>query len=80
MQFVKFMTSGTGRIARIVLGIVVIALGQLVVQGTPGTIMSVVGLIPIAGGLFDFCLVGAAMGYGFQGAQARAKLAEKAPR
>ena len=77
MQFVKFMTSSAGRVARIVLGAVIIALGQLVVQGTPGTIMTVVGLIPIAGGIFDFCVIGAILGSPFKGAEARAKLASK---
>ncbi|MBI5563648.1 MAG: DUF2892 domain-containing protein [Chloroflexi bacterium] len=77
MQFVKFMTSGMGRGARIVLGLVILSLGLLVVQGTPGTIMAVVALIPIAGGMFDYCLVGAALGYPFWGAEARKKLAGK---
>ena len=77
MQLVKFMTSSAGRVARIILGVVIIALGQLVVQGTPGTIMTVVGLIPIAGGIFDFCVIGAILGYPFKGAEARAKLASK---
>lgn len=77
MQFVKFMTSNTGRIARILLGLVVIALGQLVVQGTGGTIMTIVGLVPLAGGLFDFCLFGKLLGYPLKGAAARAQLAKK---
>lgn len=77
MQFVKFMTSSAGRVARIILGIAVIALGQLVVQGTIGTVMSVVGLIPIAGGLLDFCLIGKALGYPFKGSETRAQLAGK---
>ncbi|MBP7686967.1 MAG: DUF2892 domain-containing protein [Thermoflexales bacterium] len=75
MKFVKFMTSGMGRGARIVLGIVILSVGLLVVQGTPGLIMAVVALIPIAGGVFDYCLVGAALGYPFWGAEARKKLA-----
>ena len=75
MKFVKFMTSGMGRGARIVLGIVILSVGVLVVQGTPGLIMAVVALVPIAGGVFDYCLVGAALGYPFWGAEARKKLA-----
>jgi hypothetical protein len=77
MQFVKFMTSGTGRRARIMAGLVLIALGLGVVQGALGTIVALVALVPIAGGVFDFCLVGAALGYGFSGAEARRKLAGK---
>lgn len=75
MQIVKFMTSGMGRAARIALGIVIMLVGLLVVQGTIGTVMAVVALIPIAGGLFDFCLLGFALGYPLKGAEARKKLA-----
>lgn len=77
MQFIKFMTSGTGRLARVVIGAIIVALGLLVVQGTLGTIMSIVGLVPIAGGLFDFCLAGAVLGYPLKGSAARAQLANK---
>ena len=77
MQFVKFMTSGAGRAARVVLGLVIMALGLLVVQGTVGTIMAIVALVPIAGGIFDFCVIGAVLGYPFKGAEARAQLASK---
>ncbi len=74
MQFVKFMTSGMGRGARIVLGIVIMFVGLMVVQGTFGTILAVVALVPISGGLFDFCLIGFAMGYPFRGPEARKQL------
>lgn len=77
MQFVKFMTSGMGRGMRIVLGLVILSVGLLVVQGTPGTIMAVVALIPITGGVFDYCLVGAVLDYPFWGVEARKKLASK---
>ncbi len=77
MQIVKFMTSGMGRAACIALGIVIMLVGLLVVQGTIGTVMAVVALIPIAGGLFDFCLLGFALGYPLNGAEARKKLAGK---
>lgn len=77
MQFIKFMTSGTGRGARIVLGLIIMSLGQFVVHGTLGTILTVVALIPISGGIFDFCLIGFAMGYPLKGADARKKLADK---
>ncbi len=77
MQFIKFMTSGTGRGARIVLGLIIMSLGQFVVHGTLGAILTVVALIPISGGIFDFCLIGFAMGYPLKGADARKKLADK---
>ena len=54
--FVKFMSSTTGRITRIVAGIALIALGLLVVQGVGGIILAIVGLLPLVAGLFDFCV------------------------
>ena len=77
MQLVKFMTSGMGRAARIVLGLVILSVGLWVVQGTFGTILAVFGLIPLSGGVFDFCLIGYALGYPLKGAEARNKLAGK---
>lgn len=75
MQFVKFMISGLGRGTRFTLGAVILLAGLLVVKGTPGAIMSIVALVPIAGGLFDFCLVGFVLGYPLKGSEARKKLA-----
>jgi hypothetical protein len=77
MALVKFMTSGAGRAARIVLGLAVLSIGVFAVKGIPGTIMAVVGLVPISGGLFDFCLIGFALGYPLNGEAARKKLAAK---
>ena len=49
MKIVQFMTSPLGRGLRIVLGSVVIAMGLFVVGGTLGTIMAIVGIVPLAG-------------------------------
>ena len=75
MAVVKFMTSGMGRAARVVLGLVILSVGLFVVKGVPGTIMALVALIPISGGLFDFCLIGFALGYPLKGEAARKQLA-----
>ena len=77
MNFIKFMTSNAGRAVRVVLGLVIISLGMFVVQGTVGTVMSIVGLVPLSGGVFDFCLIGAALGYPLKGVEARKQLAGK---
>ena len=76
MKMIKFMTSGMGRGARIVMGVIIMMVGILLVQRTIGTVMAVVALIPIAGGLFDFCLLGFALGYPLKGGEARKKLAD----
>ena len=77
MAIVKFMTSGVGRAARIVLGLVILSVGLLIVKGVPGTFLALVALIPISGGLFDFCLIGFALGYPLKGEAARKQLARK---
>jgi len=77
MQLVKFMTSGMGRGARIVLGLIILSVGLWVVQGPLGMILAVFGLIPLSGGVFDFCLIGFALGYPLKGAEARKKLVGK---
>lgn len=77
MAFVTFMTASQGRLLRIVAGIVLMTVGLLVVKDTLGTVMAVVALVPIAGGLLDFCIVGAILGYPFRGAAAREQLARE---
>ncbi len=46
----------TGRIVRAVAGIVLIVIGLLLVKGTGGWILAIVGLLPLAAGVFDWCL------------------------
>jgi hypothetical protein len=50
------MSSISGRLARILAGIALILFGLLAVHGTVGTILAVVGLLPLVAGLFNFCL------------------------
>lgn len=77
MNFVKFMTAPAGRGLRVILGITIISLGQFVVMGTVGNVMTAVALIPILGGVLDFCLVGVVLGYPFSGAKAREKISSQ---
>ena len=70
--FVSFMASTVGRLARIVAGIVLIALGLLVVGGTGGTIIAVVGVVPLLAGLLDFCLFAPLFGNPLSGPKIRA--------
>ena len=77
MAFVTFMTGNTGRMLRIIAGIILMTVGVLVVKDTLGTVLAVVALIPLAGGLLDFCIVGAVLGYPFRGAAAREQLARE---
>lgn len=68
MNFVKFMTAPAGRGLRVILGIAIISLGQFVVMGTVGNVMTTVALIPILGGV---------LGYPFSGAKAREKISSQ---
>ncbi len=54
--FFGFMASTWGRIVRIVAGLILIYLGLWPVGGTWGYVLAVVGLVPLAAGLFDFCV------------------------
>jgi hypothetical protein len=70
--FVKFMASTTGRIVRIVAGLVLIAVGLFAVGGTGGIVLAVVGLLPLAAGLFDFCVFAPLFGCPLSGPKIRA--------
>jgi len=67
MGFAKFMASAAGRGLRIVAGLALIAYGLLVVHGTTGTVLAVVGLVPIGLGAFNLCLFGPLLGAPFRG-------------
>lgn len=62
MAFARFMSQPVGRIIRAVLGLVLIALGFFWIGGTVGIVVGLVGFVPLAAGLFNFCLVGPLVG------------------
>lgn len=70
--FVKFMASTAGRITRIVAGLVLITLGLLVIGGTAGYIVAVVGAVPLLAGVFDFCIFAPLFGAPLSGPKIRA--------
>ena len=69
--FSKFMASPAGRITRIVAGIVLVALG-IFMHSVGGTIVSVIGLVPLVAGIFDFCVFAPLFGNPMSGAKIRA--------
>jgi hypothetical protein len=71
--FIAFMASPTGRIVRVVAGLVLIALGWLVIGGTAGIIVAIIGLVMLAAGTFDFCLFAPLFGLPLSGPAIRAK-------
>ena len=70
--FVNFMASTTGRIVRIVAGLALIGWGLLGLGGTSGLIVAIVGLVPLAAGLFDFCVFAPLFGNPLSGRKIRA--------
>ncbi|MCL4252000.1 MAG: DUF2892 domain-containing protein [Anaerolineae bacterium] len=77
MTFVTFMTSNQGRMMRVIAGIVLASIGLFVIKDTLGTVLALIALVPIAGGVLDFCVAGFMMGYPFRGAKAREQLEQK---
>ena len=69
---IKFLASMTGRIVRIVAGILLIALGLLGLGGTTGLIVAVIGAVPLLAGLFDFCVFAPLFGAPLSGPKIRA--------
>jgi hypothetical protein len=70
-NFFGFMASTNGRIARIVAGLVLIVVGLAMVGGTWGIVLAVVGLVPLAAGVFDFCVFAPLFGLPFMGTKLR---------
>lgn len=70
--FVKFMASTAGRITRVVAGLALIAWGLLGITGTTGIIVAVIGALPLAAGLFDFCVFAPLFGAPLSGPKIRA--------
>jgi len=62
-----FLGSMAGRIVRAAAGIVLIVLGLVLVKGVGGWILAIVGLVPLAAGVFDFCVFAPLFGKPFQG-------------
>jgi hypothetical protein len=70
--FIMFMASATGRIIRIVAGITLIVWGQ-VIGGNNSIIITLIGLLPLLSGLFDFCVFAPLVGFPLSGSKIRAK-------
>lgn len=67
MRFAVFMASPLGRGLRVVAGAVLIFVGLRVVQGVAGTVIALAGILPIATGLMNICLIGPLLGAPMKG-------------
>ncbi len=67
----QFLASTNGRILRAVAGIVLIVLGLFVLEGTAGTVVALIGILPLAAGVFDFCVFAPLFGLSVKGSDLR---------
>jgi len=70
-SFARFINSPAGRVIRLVAGIGLIGWGYTHRGSGPSLALMVVGLIPLATGAFDLCLISALLGGPIRGAQVR---------
>jgi len=59
--FAKVVNTTAGRWVRIVAGVLLVTWG-VSTGGTAGTVIVVVGLVPLLAGMFNWCLVSALLG------------------
>jgi len=67
MGLARFMASAAGRLIRVVVGVALIWIGLTMVKGTGGWVLAIIGLLPIAAGWLNFCLLGPLMSAPFWG-------------
>lgn len=75
--FFEFIAGSLGRIIRAVAGLALILIGILLVGGTGGWILAVIGLAPLAAGVFDFCIFAPLFGLPFIGPRLRERLKQE---
>ncbi len=71
--FSIFLNSMSGRILRIVVGIVFLVVGFIYREHTGGVISILWGILPLSAGAFDICYVSAALGGPLSGKRIRSK-------
>ena len=64
---ISFLQSPSGRMLRVILGLGVIVVGILFLQGMAGFLVAVIGLIPICTAHSGVCVIGPFFGYTFEG-------------
>ncbi|HEY3588175.1 MAG TPA: hypothetical protein VGK85_13535 [Myxococcaceae bacterium] len=62
MAFAEFMSTPLGRVLRVVFGGLLIYVGLNVVQGVGGAVIALLGIVPIAAGLLNLCILGPLLG------------------
>ena len=70
MKIARFMATPAGRLIRIALGIVLIWIG-IVMDKPAGYVLELVGLVPIAAGILNVCLLAPLLNAPFYGRDAK---------
>ena len=70
MTFAKFMSGTVGRLLRFVAGVAALAVG-VALSGRVGVALGLFGVVAMAAGTFNFCLLGPALGAPLRGARAK---------
>jgi uncharacterized membrane protein len=65
--FAEWMATPLGRGLRVVFGAALILVGLRVVQGVAGTVIALAGILPIATGILNICLLGPLLGAPLKG-------------
>jgi hypothetical protein len=73
MAFAKFMAGPIGRGVRVLAGIIVIALGLFAVQAPLSYVLLALGVVFVAVGVFNVCLIAPIIGAPFNGKATLAK-------
>jgi len=68
-RFARFINSTAGRVARLVVGVGIVAWGATRHGTGTGLIFVAVGLVPLTAGAFNLCLISALLGGPLSGAR-----------
>jgi hypothetical protein len=74
----RFLASSAGRVTRAIAGLVLILVGFLLIGGVGGWVVAIIGLVPLAAGLFDVCVFAPLFRMPFTGPSLRQLLDTKA--
>lgn len=76
-EFFKFIAGSTGRIVRVVVGLILVALGLWATTGAVSWILVIVGLVALLAGLLDRCVIAPLFGLPFDGSELRQKIGDE---
>jgi hypothetical protein len=65
----QFINSPAGRVVRIIIGLALIYWGYTKQGTTAGTVTMLIGVVPLAAGVFNLCIISALLGGPLSGAK-----------